>query len=316
MVGSSEFDTKPRMMIMHHPGKSAALRTVTSSELEKYNFTSLPDVDVLCTEYDRFIAKMRELGLEVTELLDIVSDTTDDTNGGALASPNTMFTRDSAVTLPWQPDVFIASNFTLHSRATESETMKKALNYLGLTEIKVLTPECFLEGGDVIGIIHNQRRILLVGWGSRTNELALEALARQLIPEYADVVVGIKHPDSILHLDTGFTVLPRQTVVTAPSMLSGGLVFGYGKKAQPIDVANYLTTLGFTILTAPYDGQDAYHELCNMVPIGDNNYISFPLPYEFKKQLEESAYIWIHEIEGAEILKTAGGLHCLTRPVY
>lgn len=312
-MGGSEFDTKPQKLVVCHPKYSSALKRAEEKDLGAYNFVSLPQLETLYDEYDGLIAKIHELGISTVDLHEILGKKA---SHDSFASPNTMFTRDSAITLPWAPGLYIESRFALKSREPETETMSTALRALGLNEFCKLSPGSLLEGGDVIAVMHNLRRMIFIGYGSRTNEQAVEELAKQLIPDHADVVVGIKHPDSILHLDTGFSVLPRQIIVMAPSMLGEGVVFGYGKKAQAIDLNEYLTTLGFNIITAPSDGDGAYHEYCNMLPIGDNNYLSFPLPYEFKKQLEDAAYIWIHEVEGSEILKTAGGIHCLTRPIY
>jgi N-dimethylarginine dimethylaminohydrolase len=53
-----------------------------------------------------------------------------------------------------------------------------------------------------------------------------------------------------------------------------------------------------------------------MLPLGMGRYLAFMMPTEIKAQLERLAGIEITCVPGGEIAKGAGGVHCLTRPIY
>jgi N-dimethylarginine dimethylaminohydrolase len=73
--------------------------------------------------------------------------------------------------------------------------------------------------------------------------------------------------------------------------------------------------LGFTIVTC--DRDDAFrHERCNLLPLGDRQYVAFSMPSALQSELGEKAGISITCPDRDGIAKAAGGVHCLTRPIY
>lgn len=230
-------------------------------------------------------------------------------------NPNLMFTPDSSITLPWQPDVFIPARLALPSRASEPAIVAKALTHLGLKPIVSFADDEFIEGGDVIPAMDGGKRILLVGFGVRTTKAAAVRLALELIPRYVDQIIGLSHDPDLLHLDTGFTILPNRVIFAAAGMFHAGFLIDEERRLSNIDPIAHAEALGFTIATCEKSEAIA-HERCNVLPLGTGRYLAFAMPDDIKMTLERLAGVTITCLSGSEIAKAAGGVHCLTRPLY
>lgn len=149
----------------------------------------------------------------------------------------------------------------------------------------------------------------------RTTEAAAIKLASELIPEAVDQILGLSHDPDLLHLDTGFTVLPNGVILAAKGMFTKGFLIDRNKQLQEINPIEYAEKLGFKIIRTEKSDAIA-NERCNMLPLGENRYVAFDMPEDFKAGLEEAAGISIQTVSGKEISKAAGGAHCLTRPIY
>ena len=105
IMDRSEFSTPPRRILLHHPQHGNSLSSLTAERLRELNFFELPDTAALHHEYDSVAA---EIGNHVeTVFLDDILKGDPDYQAEAAGNPNLMFMRDSAITLPWAPDVFI-----------------------------------------------------------------------------------------------------------------------------------------------------------------------------------------------------------------
>lgn len=312
MVGKSEFNTKPKHFVTHDPSLLTDLRALSDKTLRDYNFLASVNADVLNDEYDDFIKLLRRAGVDTIELLRLLSSTTTQFLR-ANPEPNLMFTRDPAITLPWMPDVFISANFSLPSRRMEALIMREALTNYGLRPIELLSDSSKLEGGDVIPITIDEKRTLIVGLGSRTNLAAAEELHRLLVPEYADAIIALEHDRRLLHLDTSFNVLSQQTAICAARSIRAAFRISDGH-AQEITPHEFLSEAGIELIDV--DIMEALiHEECNILPIGDGQLVTFTLPKELRTHLKQES-LGILEIEANELPKAAGGVHCLTRPLY
>jgi N-dimethylarginine dimethylaminohydrolase len=308
----SEFAVAPRRILIHDPRSGSALAAVDRNRLEAYNFLDLPGHEALSREYEHF-----RLALEQhTPVVSVGSLLAGDPDFRAEAdtNPNLMFMRDSSITLPWAPDLYIAGRLALPSRAREADIAGHALERLGLTRAFDFAGDEYIEGGDVLPAMDQGQRILLIGFGVRTTKAAALRLAHELIPSHIDQIIGLFHDPDLLHLDTGFTVLPNRVMVAVRGMFHSGFLIDRDgtRDIDPIDHAEHL---GFTIVRV--DKADAIaHERCNLLPLGEGRYLAFDMPPEFKAELEHKAGISITCVPGTEIAKATGGVHCLTRPVY
>lgn len=312
-MNKSEFNVAPLRFVMHHPLHGNALGTLAAQSLTEINFLSMPNTSVLAQEYDMFVGALRQ-HTEVTFLQNLLANETD-YRQDCTSNPNLMFCRDSAVTLPWNPSRFIPARLALAGRKNESGIMGKALVKLGLQPLLSFDDDEYLEGGDVLPAMHDGKRLLLIGFGNRTSKAAAMKIAMKLIPEHVDQVIGLSHDPDLLHLDTGFTVLPNQVMFAAAGMFRAGFMFDSERRLHDVDPISTAQKLGFRIITC--DKQDAIlHERCNMLPLGNGKFMAFDMPEKITAELEKAAGISIMSVNGKELAKAAGGVHCLTRPVY
>lgn len=311
MTGS-ETDTPPRRILLHDPRPGEALDRMTCADLAPRNFLDLPDPARFQAQH---AALRAELGrhTEVVTLRALLAGDAD-LAAEAATNPNLVFTRDSAITLPWAPDRFVPGRPLLPSRVREPELAARALGRLGLRPLFAFAGDEYCEGGDVMPVISEGRRTLLVGIGSRTTEAAAGRLARELIPGHLDEVIGLVHDPALLHLDTGLAVLPGKLLLVARGMFRAGFRIDRAGR-RPIAPAAYARALGFR--TVRVAREDAIHrERCNLLPLGHGRFLAFRMPDDLRAELEAAAGIAITCVDGDEIAKATGGVHCLTRPVY
>lgn len=309
----SEFSTRPRCILIHDPRDCGAIAAMDHDRLVECNFLDLPGHEALSTEYGRF----RDLLAQHVELLALSGLLAGDADYGAEAAsnPNLMFMRDSSITLPWAPDLYIPARLALASRAREPAIVGRALEKLGLQRACDFRDDEYIEGGDVLPAMHDGKRILMVGFGVRTTKAAALRLALELIPTQVDMIIGLSHDPDLLHLDTGFTVLPNQVMFAAAGMFHAGFLIDETLHIQQIDPIAHAEGMGFTIVRC--DKADAIaHERCNLLPVGEGQYVAFDMPDALRTELEAMANIRITCVSGREIAKATGGVHCLTRPIY
>jgi N-dimethylarginine dimethylaminohydrolase len=309
----SEFSTEPAQILIHDPRDGRAAATMDRNRLEECNFLDLPGHVELGEEYARFRDAL-EKHVTVTPLSSLLGGDADFA-AEADSNPNLMFMRDSSITLPWAPELYVPARFGLSSRSREPEIAGRALERLGLRRAFDFTDDEYVEGGDVLPAMDEGKRILLIGFGVRTTKAAALRLALELIPDGLDMIIGLSHDPDLLHLDTGFTVLPNRVMLAAAGMFRSGFLIDEKRSLSSIDPIDHAESMGFAIVRC--DKADAIaHERCNLLPLGRGRYLAFDLPDALKLELEEKAGITIECVSGREIAKATGGVHCLTRPVY
>jgi len=309
----SEYHVPQRRVLLHHPRHGGALETLSADRLAELNFLALPHPGELYAEYDAFVELLGRRAEPV--FLEEVIGGHETYLAEAAANPNLIFMRDSSVTLPWAPGHFIPTRPALPSRMREAEVVRLALEKLGLTALTEFEHDEFVEGGDVLPVTFSGKRVLLIGFGVRTTKAAAIKLALDLIPAHVDYVIGLMHDPDLLHLDTGFTVLPNKVILAAGGMFGKGFLIDEERRLQNVDPLSYAEGLGASIIRV--DKADAIaHERCNLFPLGNREYLAFDMPGELKAQLEAAAGVRIDVVKGVEIAKATGGVHCLTRPVY
>jgi N-dimethylarginine dimethylaminohydrolase len=312
-MNKSEFNVSPVRFVMHHPLHGGALESVAEDGLSDINFLALPNHENLATEYNSLVALLKQ-HTQITYLNELLAD--DPVfQKDCRENPNLMFCRDSAVTLPWDSQHFIPARLALAGRRNESAIMGGALAKIGLKPIIAFGDDEYLEGGDVLPAMNEGKRLLLIGFGNRTSKAAAMKIALKLIPEFVDQVIGLSHDPDLLHLDTGFTILPNNVMFAAAGMFHAGFMFDSDRRLHDVDPISTAQKLGFRIITCTK--QDAIqHERCNMLPLGNNRFVAFSMPDDIRHELEQTAGISVLSINGHELAKAAGGVHCLTRPVY
>lgn len=309
----SEFCTPPARIFLHHPRHCSSLSSLAPDGLADFNFLEVPECEALHRQYDAFAAAIGA-HVETLHLGDVLKNDPD-YQAEAAQNPNLMFLRDSSITLPWQPAMFIPTRLALPSRSREPPIVARALSRLGMKPAMWFTDDEFVEGGDVLPAMDAGKRILLVGFGVRTTKAAAIRLALELIPRHVDNIIGLSHDPDLLHLDTGFTILPNRVIFAAAGMFTSGFLIDQDRRLSNINPIAHAEQLGFKIVRCSKVEAIA-HERCNMLPLGLGRYFAFTMPEESKQALERLAGIRITCLDGDEIAKATGGVHCLTRPLY
>ncbi len=278
--------------------------TVESDLLFRY----LPDVEQYADDHADFRTAVRSR-VPVIDLADLVDP---DVAPSLRTNPNHVFTRDSAITFPSAPDLFLRSRMAKPLRRPETDVMTAALTALGHTCIGEPPPDVILEGGDVIPFEAGGRRIILVGHGPRSTPSAVGFLADLLIPDVADEIVGFPLAPWRRNLDGAFVPIGPTLALVEPSSFDK-VTIDDGAGQEVVDFDDYLRALDMTSIEATRD-QSIYDQACNAVCLGDA--IGY---YDLAPNV--AAQVRAHGIEpllvpGREMVKGRGGPRCMTRPIY
>jgi N-dimethylarginine dimethylaminohydrolase len=307
---SSDVYAKPRAYLVHRPSRSYFL---SENYQELYNFGSVPNWSELLEEIRSIATTIKSFDFEVYEIGDLIDRSEKDT---IAEDPNSIFTRDPIITLPWLPNWAIVANMGLSSRQLEPQIFKSAVSKLGVNHFLEAPPDVRLEGGDALALNHLGRRTLFLGNGSRTNIEAAMWLAEMLIKNgHLDEIIVFKHNRAMLHLDTCFSILPNKTILCANDTFRNGFLIDSEMRLKTIDPLDYLKSQNYRLIYISQDEAED-NEGCNLLYLGNNNYLAFHLPKKATEHIEALSGIKIHQLKGIEISKANGGVHCLTLPIY
>jgi N-dimethylarginine dimethylaminohydrolase len=313
MILASEYNTRPRVVLTYNPALSSSLNKLRKLEIDEHNFESIPEFGKLRQQHQDICDRMRTAGIRVVDITKLMDKKECEQ---LAANPNSMFVRDPLITLPWAPELAIVANMKLAGRAGEPALLKKAARAAGIKSFITPPEYIYLEGGDFTAVSDNGKRTLYIGIGERTSLEAGLWLAETLIPKnMLDEIVCMRHNQALLHLDTCFCILPNQTIVTAKDALQDGFVIDHNLKVRPMDARYCLLDRGYKLFDINRNTAEDY-ESCNMLFLGDMTYLSFKQPPAIAAELQRMAGIFIEQVDGSEISKGNGGIHCLTRPLY
>lgn len=295
---------------MHRPSRSYFMDENYQS---LYNFGAIPDWSELMEELDTIAATIKSYDFEVYEVIDLIDKLDRET---LVEDPNSIFTRDPIITMPWLPNWAIVANMGLPSRNLEPKIFKSAVSKLGVKHFLEAPFDVRLEGGDALALNHLGRRTIFLGNGSRTNIEAAMWLAEMLIKNgHLDEIIVFKHNRAMLHLDTCFSILPNKTILCTRDTFRDGFLIDSEMRLKPIDPMDYLKSLDYRFIYISQDEADD-SEGCNLLFLGNNNYLAFHLPKKATEHIEAFSGIKIHQLNGIEVSKANGGVHCLTLPIY
>lgn len=311
-----ECHVRPRAILVHDPVAAGAFREFDSvqddSRLEgDLLFRARPDptpyaehhltmVRTIAAHADRVIYLSELIGGEPAFQL-------------AFGNPNQVFTRDSLITLPWAPDAYFRSRMKPEQRRRESETMRSAVERLGLRDILQLPDNIFLEGGDVIPFSYDGKRCLLVGYGPRSTPEAIDFLQQALLPDHADELLAIRLAPWRMNLDGGFVPVSSDVIVAdTQSIVAADLVTASGRTS--IRMWEMTGDLGIRVIDATPE-ESVYAQACNCLCLGGRTIVCYDLCPRVVALLRAHE-IQVFTIPGRELIKGRGGPRCMTRPIY
>lgn len=310
----SEFATPPSALLICDAAAGSAFSgfsRVGPDEVERaLLFREPPARERYRREYAVFVEALLEQEiptLELTHLVDVAQWPTLATN------PNHVFTRDSAITFPTAPEVYLPGRMREPLRRPESQVLGAALRALGLSPLPSTPEGVFLEGGDVIPFERAGCRSLLVGFGPRTSEAALEYLASLLIPDLVDEVLGLPLAPWRINLDGGFLpVAPDLALIESTSFERVIVVDGHGRREYPF--FDLLHGLGIRLVEVSRD-ESIYAQACNAICLGNGRIVYYDLAPRVSDLLRDEGVEPV-VVPGGELVKGRGGPRCMSRPIY
>lgn len=169
--------------------------------------TGTPDLALMQSHHDSYIATLRETGATVVELAALE------------AFPDSVFVEDTALCLP-QGAVVMRPGAP--SRLGEAAEMAPHLRALYTQVVAITGTDSFIEGGDILVT----EKEILVGRSARTNVAGIAELTRLVAP-WGHKVREVHTPPGVLHFKTDCSLLDAETVLSTTRLSASGCFKGY-----------------------------------------------------------------------------------------
>jgi arginine deiminase len=192
-----------------------------------------------------------------------------------------------------------------------------------------------IEGGDVIVL---SKKSLAIGRSERTDAEAIQEVARQVLKD--DSVERVYEVDlprkrNFMHLDTVFTIIDENLVVTYPDAVNSVLETKVYFKEDLDSEGNVILrteNLGESLLkilkkeiphldiietgygNPDYASREQWFDGANVFAIGPRQVISYNRNRYTNRALKEAG-VEVIEIRGSELVRGLGGPRCMTMPL-
>ncbi len=255
--------------------------------------------------------------------------------------PNMYFMRDPAAVV--QTGV-ICSNMKFEGRQRESQLIRFILKHHPLfkNDFKMIYPNDeivgeipHVEGGDVIVL---SKKALAIGCTERTDARAVELVAKQVLKnDDVDRVYEVVLPPkrNFMHLDTVFTIIDENLIVTYPDAMDSILQTNVyqkdsfdenGKVVIHKEVVNdsivnvlkreikYLEVIETGDGNPDYSSREQWYDGANIFAISPRRVISYDRNKFTNRALKEAG-VEVIETSSSELSRGLGGPHCMTMPI-
>lgn len=324
--------------------KKIKLRLIEQT-LIKTDSMSLKE-DILARYSTAEVASMLIAGIKIKELQRKIKSealSKDDEESYIInPSPNLYFMRDPAAIVQ---DGVIGSHMKFSGRQGESNLLKTIFeNHPDFKEVfnpiypgeigDVDVPT--IEGGDVIVL---SDKALAIGCSERTDEKAIELVARQILNKSSvERVYQVDLPAkrNFMHLDTVFTIIDENLIVTYPDAMNSVLQTCVFKKDGEDEKGNTLlhkecvneSIISVLAKEIPYlevvetgDGnpdfssREQWYDGANVFAISPRRVISYNRNKFTNRALREAG-VEVLETSSSELSRGLGGPRCMTMPLW
>lgn len=272
---ASEVD-ELKAVLMRRPGEE-----VDAFDYHRARFMAPADAGKMRAEHDRLTALYREHGVAVHYIEEQRAD-----------RPNALFCRDLVF---MTPEGAIVARPAMRVRRGEERYAARALASLGVPIIKTINGDGTFEGAMGMWV---DRQTVILATGARTNRSGFDQVAGELSRMGVTQIVHMPIPYGHAHIDGLLNFAARDVVmIHAPQV--------------PYDVVDVLNHKGFKILEAPSQTEAKQNLAINFVALRPGLVVQHDGNPRTRAVLE-AAGIEVLPVEVTEILKGAGGVHCMT----
>ena len=241
-------------------------------DLKAHNFQELPDREKSIAQHSELRSVLDGFGADVIDFPEL------------LGHPNSVFTRDTAVSTP---EGYIKVSLGLETRQGEEEWMAQQLDILGEPCVGAIVPPGWVEGGDVV----LAGSVAFIGLSIRTNKAGIIQLSQFLRKMDYDVRI-IPLPETILHLDKVLMTVGPDVLLYCDQYVNPAML------------------VGFDTIKMSFGGESTANIIC----LGSGEVIANRSNREAIDLLTQRGFT-IHDLDLSEFAKGTGGPNCLIMPV-
>lgn len=300
--GAQSEYSRLKSVLMHIPGEEVNI--VDGSNREVYLFREVPHLEKFREEHLKFMEALKTEGVRVYLVEEYVCE---ETKNIIEMCPNMLFTRDTGtITIKGA----IIGRMANQARHAEPLIVMEALKNIGVPIHMVMKPPEIFEGGDAVWL---NEETLMIGYGTRTNEEAILRIVMENIGVICENIITIPLPRRRVHLDGTLMILSEDIAVTRIEDISMYPSKIYSKNnVKIVNLANWLRENKYELITVT-DREDRMFG-ANLVAIGNKKIFSYIWNRRIMRELEKRGFDVIG-IEGYELVKGGGGLHCMILPI-
>lgn len=287
MFGAQSEYLQLKKVIMHRPSDEVEL--ITESNVKGFLYRKPVSKKKMQKEHDLYTQFLKDEGVEV-----VLIDNT--------VCPNLLFTRDTA-SVTKKGAVLMRPKFA--ARFFEPLYLKKLFETLHIPVMEI-TRGC-AEGGD---LVYLNEDTLMVGIGPRTDLDGLQQIEDLLLGKTVKEIIAIPLPSWRVHLDGTLMILDRNTAI----MHSDSLIFPAKllEEDELIFVPEFLKEKEFDLIDVTDEEMKNFGP--NILVINPHVAVSYSWNTRIISELEERSFE-VFPLQGHELVKAAGGPHCMTCPV-
>lgn len=289
--------------VMHIPGEEINL--VNGDNRKDYLFREVPDLEKIREEHYKLMDTLKNEGVEIILIEEILKNT--DYIEIIKMCPNAFFTRDTGTVTKIGA---IIGRMAKPCRSPEPLIMMETLKRIGVPiALKIEAPATF-EGGDAVWL---DEETLMIGYETRTSEDAVNIIVKKVLGKIAKRVIAVPLTKDRVHLDGTLMILSDKVAVSRVRGISMYPSRIYQEKSMKlINLPKWLENQGYEIIEVKKREDRLFG--ANLLCIGNNKVLSYSWNRRIMKELEKRGFDVIG-IDGYELIKAGGGLHCMVLPI-
>jgi N-dimethylarginine dimethylaminohydrolase len=287
MFGAQSEYLPLKKVIMHNP--SDEVRFVTGSNRKDFLFRDTVSMEKMQKEHDTYTQFLRDEGAEVISVEDTVC-------------PNLLFTRDTA-SVTKKGALLMRPKFV--TRFFEPFYLQKTFESMNVPTMEITHGCC--EGGD---LVYLNEDTLMIGFGPRTDFDGVLQVKDMLLGKTVKEIIAVPLPDTRVHLDGTVMILNHDLAILHP----GSLTFPAKllKENELVLLPHFLKDHGFDIIEVTDSEVKTFGP--NVFVVNPHLAVSYSWNTRIISELKDMS-IDVFPLEGHELVKAAGGPHCMTCPV-